>query len=280
MTKFQAHALIAAAGVVTSIGTAIGVTLIDMWTGFNLFSLSILVVIPAGAGICGFGAASGYYLAAKLLHQRPSKFLLVQMIVVAAFTQALIYWLEYRTLVIDGIVVSNVIGFAQYLDISFTHSEMRFGRALQFNGGEVGSFGYWLAVIEFIGFLVGGAFVYMALAAQPTCLECQKYLRPSLKKKDSFSDVEELAPYYDNVYTYPVDSTEFAAHVGREFSAGKAQKGTINLTTTVYECPKCFTQSVLEHVQVFNGRDWKDVNELRRFVNMPDGIDVRRAFSG
>jgi len=279
MSKLSTSATIAAAGLATSLITAFAVTLVDRLIGLNLFTLSIWVVIPAGAGMCGFAAASGYYLAAKWLHQRPTKVLLVQMVIIAALTQFLIYWFEYQTLVVDGVAVPSVLSFSQYLDITLTSSHLRIGRAGQADAGEVGSFGYWLAVFQFIGFLVGGVIVYVTLQNQPTCHECNKYLREATKKADSFADIDAFAPYYDHVYSFPVDSEEFRAHVGREFSAGKAQQGTINLTTTIYECPKCFDQQVRERVQVFNGRDWKDVNELARFVKMPSGVDVRTAFN-
>jgi hypothetical protein len=269
---------VALAGLVTSLLTAGIVTLFDVWTNFNLFTFSIWVIVPAGAGFCGFAAASGYYLAAKYLHQRPTKILLLQMVVIAAFTQFLIYWLEYETLVVNGVRVATVVGFAQYLDITLTTAHMKMGRALNADAGEVGSFGYWLAFFDFIGFIVGGAVVYFNLQSLPTCEPCGKYLRTALKKADSFGDSDEFGQYFDGVYANPVDSREFAQHVGTEHSAGKAQKGTINLTTTVLECPQCFGQFVQETVQVFNGRDWKDVADLKRFVEMPKGIDVRPAF--
>lgn len=278
MQKFIEKGGIALTGFATSLATACIVALFHMWTGFNLFSFSILVIVPAGAGACGFVAASGYYLAAKFLHQRPTKALLIQMVVIAAFTQALIYWLEYKTASVNGVSVADFISFSQYLDIMMTKIHMRVGRGAGIDTGEVGSFGYWLALFDFIGFLIGGGFVYFLLKSAPSCEGCGKYLRSALKKKDSFSDIEEFLPYYDNVYVHPVDSPEFIAHVGREFSAGKAQNGTINLTTTVFECPQCFTQSVKEDVQIFNGKEWKDINELKRFMEMPRGIDVRPAF--
>lgn len=278
MSKLATSTMIALAGLVTSLATAAIVTLVNLWTGHNLFTLSVLVFFPAGAAGCGFAAASGYYLAAKYLHQRPTKILLLQMVVIAALTQFLIYWAEFKTTVVDGTNVSDFIPFNQYLDITLTSAHMKMGRALSSDMGEVGSFGYWLAVFDFVGFLAGGVAVYFALKAMPTCEDCDKYLRQALKKQDSFADLDEFSPYYDNVYVHPVDSLDFAAHVRREFSAGKVQKGTINLTTLVYECPQCFGQSVMETVQVSNGRDWKDVDELKRFVAIPKGVDVRPSF--
>lgn len=275
MRDYIDKAGVAVAGLITSVVTAFAVALFANLTGFNLFTLSVLVVIPVGAGLCGFAAASGYYFAAKYLHQRPTKMLLVQMVVIAAFTQWLIYWLEYQTLVIDGVSISDVATFGQYMDATLTTAHMKLGRGLHADAGEVGTFGYWLAFFDFIGFLLGGAFVYLYLKEQPACPDCDKYFRSVATKGDSFPDTDEFSAYFYNVYANPVDSPEFAEHVGRDYSAGDAEQGTINLTTTVFECPQCFGQLVRETVQVFNGKEWKDVNDLRRFVAIPKGVDVR-----
>lgn len=270
--------LVALCGLITSLATAIAVTLIDHLTGFNAFTLSVFVVVPAGAGLCGFAAASGYYLGAKYLHEKPSKWLLLQMVAVAAFTQIFIYYLEYITLEVDGQNISEYVGFVQYIDVSLTSSHMRIGRGAGVDTGEVGSFGYWLAAFEFVGFMIGGVFVYFQLKDTPACGNCEKYLRTAINKEDSFADIEEFAEYYDNVYANPVDSLEFQSHVCREFSAGKVDNGAINLNTRILECPKCLGQWVRETVQILRGGDWKDVNELQRFVKIPDGVDVRKSF--
>src|SRR5690606_39799087 len=51
------------------------------------------------------------------------------MIIVAAATNLVIYYLEYQTLVLDdGTRASALVGFAEYLDISLTQTELRIGR--------------------------------------------------------------------------------------------------------------------------------------------------------
>lgn len=280
MSKFFQNSTVVLAGLATSILTAIVVTIFDRLTGLNVFTFSLWVVIPAGAGLCGFAAASGYYFAAKHWHQQPSGLLLVQMLIIAAFTQMLIYWLEYQTLTVEGEHVADFVAFSKYLDVTLTSAHMRMGRAAQVDTGEVGSFGYWLAVFQFIGFIIGGGVVYLQLTDQHSCDECRKYLRKVITKADSFVDYGSFAEYFDGVYAHPVDSPEFASHVGRDPSAGKAGKGSINLTTLIYECPKCYKQYVKETTQVYNGSSWKDVTELNRFIVMPNGVDVRPAFNG
>ena len=279
MRKFIESSGVALAGLATSIITAILVTALDHYTGINVFTFSLWVVIPAGAGLCGFFAASGYYLAAKALHQRPTSILLGQMIVIAAVSQGLIYWLEYKTTELDGLYISNFVAFTDYLEIVLTKTHMKMGRAANFDTGEVGSFGYWLAAFQFVGFLLGAGIVYLALKGHPTCEPCNKYLRTLVTKKDSFADTESLAAYYENEFLHPVDSAEFAAHVGVEHTAGKAERGAFNMETKVLGCPACGGQAVSEKVQVFNGREWKEVDELKRFVKMPDGINVAHAYA-
>jgi hypothetical protein len=174
--------------------------------------------------------------------------------------------------------VSAVIPFFDYLDVVLTKTHMKVGRGAHIDTGEVGSFGYWLAIFDFIGFLLGAGFVYLTLKDQPTCEPCNKYLRTLVTKKDSFADTESLAAYYDHEFAHPVDSPEFAAHVRAEHTAGKAERGTFNMETKVLGCPACGDQAVAEKVQVFNGREWKNVDDLKRFVPMPKGTNVAHAY--
>ena len=136
---------------------------------------------------------------------------------------------------------------------------MKFGRAANIDAGQVGSFGYWLAVIDFIVFVAEGVFLYFNLKSEPTCADCQKYLGVLTKKADSFADQDEFAAYYNGEFAQPIDSEAFANHVGTEHSTGKAKKGTINLQTRVLGCPACGLQAVDEKVTVHNGREFKEV---------------------
>lgn len=263
------------AGIVTSLATAFLVTLIHNITGFNIFSFSVWVVVPVGAGACGFAAASGYYFAARYLHLQPSKFLLLQMVFVAALTQILIYWLEYKTLNIDGVNVSSVIPFFQYLDVSFTTVHMRIGRAMQHDTGEVGSFGYWLAFIDFVGFLIGAVFIYLNLKGSAQCDECKKYMGVLCVKKDSFDGEHEFAQHFDGLYQHPVDSAEFFQHASIDHTASAVRQGTINLESKLFACPSCGQQRLDESVSVYNGKEWKQVHNLTRRTLMPLGFDLR-----
>jgi hypothetical protein len=163
---------VAACGLVTSVLTALAVVALSRMANFDLFTLSIWVVVPVGAVLTGFAAASGYYFGSLYFHKRAGLSLLLQMVVIAGLTQLLIYYMGYSTFVLDdGRRVSDMIPFGQYIEIILTSAHYRIGRAMT-DTGEVGSFGYWLAAFQFIGFLVGGVSVYGFLLAKPVCPTC------------------------------------------------------------------------------------------------------------
>ena len=273
-----AHGGIALAGLISSLLTAIVVTVIARLTGFNIFTFSIWLVVPAGALLCGCAAASGYLLGAKALHRRPTVVLLMQMIAVAALMQLLTYWLEYRTSTVDGVAVSSVVPFTRYLDVVLTTMRLRASRVPGIDSGEVGALGYGLAAIQFVGFLAGGVAVYLYLKTEPTCATCGTYLRTLARKQDRFAELPALAAYYDGEFAHPVDSPAFAAHVGARHRRAKGERGGFTLVAKVLGCPGCGAQAVVERATMIRGSETKDVPGFKRLVPIPLGIDVASAY--
>ncbi len=278
MKSFITSSGVALCGLVTSVLTAVGVVLVQNLTGFNLFTLSFWVVLPVGAFLVGFAAASGYFFGSLYFHKKPGLLLLLQMVLIAAFTQLLIYYMEYSTLILDdGTKASEYIAFGQYLDLSLTKAHYRIGRSAQHDMGEAGSFGYWMAFFQFIGFMLGGVSVYVFLSGRPICQACDKYFRPLGKKIKSFGSTDDLAAYYDVLYTHPVVSEPFSQMIRSEYKV-KTEKGSFNLTETLHGCPQCKAQMIEHSVQVFNGQDWKDIDQLKRQVSMPETVNLVSVF--
>lgn len=268
---------VAASGLLTSVLTALAVVAVSRMTGFDVFTLSIWVVVPIGAVLTGFAAASGYYFGSLYFHKRAAWPLLVQMVVIAGATQLLIYYMGYSTYVLDdGRRVADLIPFDRYLNISLTSAHYRFGRGAT-DADEVGSFGYMLGAFQFVGFLTGGLFLYLLLQAQPVCQTCNLYLRPLSKRQKTFLDAESASTYYDMLFQHPVDGPEFAALIRMEAKA-KEQKGTLVIKTVLHGCPQCKAQLIEEKVQINNGREWKDVNDLGRRVAIPSGVNLLEVF--
>lgn len=173
--------------------------------------------------------------------------------------------------------MSDLIPFAQYLDITLTTAHYRVGLAGQDDTGEVGQFGYWLAVIQFIGFLVGGLGAFGILLGHPVCAHCKKYLRVLAKSDKLFGSADDLASYHDTLFQLPVDSPQFAEMARAEHKV-KAEKGTWKQNLKLYGCPECKAQTIGSEVSVWNGKDWKSVNELARKFTIPPGIDLAGVF--
>ena len=269
---------VAACGLVTSVLTALAVVVVSRMTGFNLFTFSIWVVVPFGAILVGFAAASGYYFGSLYFHKRAGLSLLLQMVVIAGLTQIPIYYMGYSTLVLDdGRRVSDYIPFGQYLDISITSAHYRNAHG-EIDKDEIGSFGYWLAAFKFVGVLVGGLGVYGLLRTMPVCLTCNMYLRPLSTREKSFPDADSASPYYDVLFLHPVDGPEFAALI-RSDAKSKAKKGALTVTTNLHGCPKCKSQMIEEKVEMCYGTGWRgtvwiEVRNLNRRVTIPNGVDL------
>lgn len=281
MKNVFGHVAVAIAGFLSFGLTVALVVLIERFTGFNLFTLSFWLIVPVGALLTGAAAACGYYYASLLFHTRPGWFMLVEVVLVAAAAMVAIYYAEYATLTLeDGTRASDLVSFVDYVQIYLTSMEMTIGRS-QTNTGQVGDFGYVLAAIEFVGFILGGVFVWLLLRNQPVCTKCGRYVRNLVKRTQQFSTQEEFGQAYDTLFKHPVDSPGFG-EVLRWSPRPKGQKavaGTIQTTSTLKGCSHCGDQQVHQAVSVLNKKgEWADVPQFKRAVRIPEGVDLRPTF--
>ena len=274
MKSFGENFGIALCGLITSILVAIADVAIARMTTIDLFRFSIWFVVPAGAICIGLAAASGYYLGSLYFHKRATPILLVQMVAIAALTQLLIYYLGYATMVLDdGVRVSDLVPFSKYIDVLLTSPHYRIGRA-QTDTGAVGNLGYWIALLQFLGFALGGLAVYGFLEAKVVCPYCDYSLRSLAKRARMFSNDDATAAYYDRVFTLPVDGPEFADLVRTEAKVKDPQQGAHNVVFTLMGCPKCKVQMVDLKVQNYTGKKWQDNHQLARRKAIPEGVDL------
>ena len=265
-------------GLLTFAATVVGVVVIERLTGFNLFTLSFWVVIPAGALLCGAAAASGFYFGSLWTHTRPTPFTLIGMLLIAAFAQISIYYAEYRTFTLDdGQMASDVVTFGQYLDAYLSTMHMRVGRGAQVDTGEMGSFGYFVAVLQFVAFILGGIAMFIFLWTYPTCETCTRYLRTLAKGQKKFANQDDFTAFYDGMFEVPVDGPEFAALM-KNGEKVKDEKGTILSDITLRGGPHCRTQRISQEVKVNNGKEYKEVKALERNVRIPNGVNLVPVF--
>lgn len=264
-------------GISVSVLTAWLVMVLSRAVEIDLFSVMILFVVPVGAVVTGIVAASGYYFGSLFLHVGPSWSLMIQMVAVAGGTLVLIHYLQYTSLTLDdGRRVSALISFGQYLDVVLTTAHYRITRA-QLESGQVGGFGYVLAAIQFIGFLVAGFAMFGHLTSKPTCSQCRKYVREIHGQEKQFHSFDDLAQYHDELFTMPVDSPEFAEKARAPYTAPVAP-GTWKLSMKLMGCPGCKAQLFYNEMSVWDGSEWKSTDRLTRRIAIPQGIDLRGAF--
>jgi hypothetical protein len=264
-------------GFITSVLTAIAVVAISNATGINLFTFSLWLVVPIGAIGTGFVAASGYYFGALYFHTRATPTMLLQMVIIAGLTNILIYYLGYSTLVLDdGQRVADFASFSQYLDLRLTTAQYRLRST---STGEVGSFGYVLALLQFIGFLFGGYVIYNDLRDKTLCGQCEAYLRTLSKKVVKFEFAEEAANFWDTFFDFPLDSSEFSEKVRTERKVEEG-KATVSVETHLRNCPKCKEQEILQSASSFNGKEWEVLPDFVRRIAIPEGVSLSKVFRG
>jgi hypothetical protein len=169
--------LVAGFGTATSFVTAIILAAIEIRFDFSIYSFMYWFVIPAGAICSGIAAASGYYAGARYFNRKPTKLLLLNMVVISITTFFLIHYINYYFLIVDGRPGRELVDFAKYLDIVLSHTAVRFRvmRGPVSGPVELGSWGYLYAVLQMVGFAIGGVAIYWYLTGLPCCERCSKY---------------------------------------------------------------------------------------------------------
>lgn len=279
MRKLLKASAVTVCGIVTSVLTAVLVTLVHHWTGFNLFTLSFWVIVPVGALITGFLAASGYHLAAVRFHYKPSGMMLLGILGVAGATHVLIYYLEFATMVLDdGTRLRDALPFTSYLEIALTKAKYSLARRATRGGVEVGAFGYVVAGIHFLGFVFGGFCVWANLAAKDMCEKCQMYLKKLATRVHSFPSGDAFQSFHERLVAAAPGSDAYAKCLEEDHHVTVPTQGSARITFELLGCPVCEGQRVNESAEVHDGKDWKGVDEVERKLPVPEATSLMASF--
>lgn len=150
----------------------------------DVLGLTYAFVLPAGALLGGFGAAAGYYFAARITSTLPSRRMLFEMLAIGFSTWLLMHWVEYVTAHFrDGSLIRDAVPFWEYLRLRTVHLQL----TIENPGGtnpsttpELGLLGYAHELLQVAGFLFGGFAVWKRLKTHEACEPCSRYA-PSLK---------------------------------------------------------------------------------------------------
>jgi len=171
--------IVTAFGAIDSLMTTVILLIVENQYGFAFYSLMLWFFIPVGAIFSGFVAAGGYYVGARIFGQKPSSLILFNMVAVSIGTFFTIYYLSYIFIEIDGQQISDLISFNTYLDYILRHQSLSFSFRGHSVGstGELGTLGYATAVLQILGFAIGGAVTFFYLSSLPYCEVCRRYLK-------------------------------------------------------------------------------------------------------
>lgn len=144
--------------------TAVGVVVLRETANLNFYSMTVLLVIPGGAIAVGAIASIGFCYGSVRFERRPDFSLALLILSIAPITVFLIYFYDYQTITTeDGRKASEFLSFYEFMEVRLKTARYVIGRG-RAPTGEIGEIGYWLALIQFVGFMVAALvtpFIYL-----------------------------------------------------------------------------------------------------------------------
>lgn len=186
-------------GLSTSLAMAALLSWVGRESGVAFHTYTLWFVIPAGALLSGFLAASGFFAGARLWHCRPSLPLLATMVLASLGSYVTIHWLDHHFMRIEGIRVADYVPFGEYWRVATSHQSLRVHLArVGTLGGppmELGMLGYGYSALQVLGFAAGALAIYAHLDASPYCDACQRYFSGKLKTVRYWADRNALQDF-------------------------------------------------------------------------------------
>jgi hypothetical protein len=269
MNKRLQDISVVVATAVTAVLTAVVLAYVERAFNVALYSYMLWFIIPAGAILAGLVAASGCYIAARLLNHRPTRFVLIGVLAVSAMTFFLINYLDYASLMVDRLPARDAIPFTTYLAISLSDMSMSLCLHATCTGGlSLGPVGYLVAAVQIVGFFLGGAVVYTYLHFVGYCEACSRYLAFRQARSRYFVDVQEATHQYAEV-TGLLHQRRYSEALARQASSGteKPQKNSVVATVVRLKyCKSCLRHQISFFLKQRQKNEWKEIDKSRATV--------------
>ncbi len=259
-TDFQKDLGVTLAGAATSFVTVFLVWLIEANMNFSLYTISYCFVIPVGAILVGGVAASGYYVGAFFLGRRPSRWLLVNIVIISVLAFFEIHSLSYNSFVQSHPSFRGV-GFFDYLAIVYQESEHQVrGSSI----GKLGAWGYLEMLLEIGGFALGGVVVWALLVAQPYCEKCQRYLsRKGSQRRFSAHPLEHSSTAREMAKMALLGQVQQAIDLHAVSGTTGAERSSVMQSdVTVKRCTTCNVHWIGFSVKRKSGNEWQEDQSL------------------
>jgi len=189
------------------------------------------------------------------------------MVAISVATFFLIHYLDYFFLEIDGKAVRDFLPFSQFLDIEMSHTAVQFNiRAHPIGEAvELGSWGYLYAVLQVLGFAIGGVAVYFHLKSLAYCDPCSKYLAKKGIQSRYTADSGALTEAVKAVMQCLSESRfqdAIAVHARMGGSDAFQKELVLRSQMQIKRCKSCDQHWLKFSVSKRSRDDWKDIDEL------------------
>jgi hypothetical protein len=205
------------------------------------------------------------------------------MVAISVASFFLIHYLNYFFMEIDGRAVRDFLPFSQYLDIELSHTAIQFRVRAQAIGGAVqlGAWGYLYAVLQMLGFAVGGVSVYGYLNSLPYCDSCSKYLvKKGIIQTRYTSDSEILTNAVKSVMECLSESRfqdAISVHAKAAGTGTYQKELVLRSQVQVKRCKSCNQHWLRFSVSKRARDDWKDISELEYESFCVEPIAIEKA---
>lgn len=263
--------LVSIFGICSACITAIILASLELYTGMAFYSFTFLFIIPVGAIGAGICASSGYYLGAKVFNEKPAGGIAINMIAASVGTYLMVNYISYYFMEYDGERIKDFITFWKYLDTIIKETSLSFyikGRSIGSIGKVGPTYGYIYAILQVVGFALGGLALYLSLVESPYCKNCSKYMKKADTQERFTSDSDKLATDI-NAFLQMIknglfdDSKKFHADSMGVIYGGEQKHGT---RITSYKCNTCGMNAM--DFAIFNkkGDNEKEIKSYRFFT--------------
>ena len=250
-------------GLVTSLLTGLVLWWIAGVTGFAFYKSTYFFVIPMGAFLSGWIAASGYYLAYQIFQRRPGRLLLPNILSASIGTFLLINVLSYVVFRARMQQLRIPVSFWTFLDISIRSTRINVMGMTTLP--KLGYFGYITTGLEILGFAAGGLSVYSFLRSQNYCNRCSwrltfKGRRIRYSARNHGMDTiftQVVAAFHEND---PARGLQLHQDFG---SYARYRDSSIRSVSILHTCKHCGLQAASFVLERRSGERWIRLDQTR-----------------
>jgi hypothetical protein len=247
------------------IAACVLVAAVSALTSVNFAAFRVLGFVPVGAFVCGLLSVFPYQRACRKLNRPPGRDAWMHLINTGLAFTLLAWWIHFalkRTS--DGVAYT-----AQMPWLTFLHESVTRGR---------GDWAYGLLMIDWAGFVAGGALGLSRLQQVQRCEECGKYMKRSGRISHRFPNEPEFHSFFEKLQISVPFEREYLALMQSGRGGRFKSEGAYRYEFILMSCPACGTEILRELGATSDGQRWHPVARLDRTLSVPPRHRMKQLF--